>query len=63
MISKFYTRDYEGEMLSENISWKQGKKSNNQMNLRKISLYILCLIVSIINPLLYNIKYKQMSKS
>jgi hypothetical protein len=31
MISKFYTRDYEGEMLSENISWKQGKKSNNQI--------------------------------
>ena len=31
MISKFYTRDYEGEILSENISWKQGKKSNNQI--------------------------------
>ena len=31
MLSKFYTSEYEGEMVSQNISWKQGKKSNNQM--------------------------------
>jgi hypothetical protein len=31
MLSKFYISEYEGEMVSQNISWKQGKKANNQI--------------------------------